>query len=168
MKLKTIFMALALLTALNASAIYQLAPEDVEYFVQYYDSYFPGQNNQPTRHLVYSQTMTGDYDGDLGAYIAPINRAALPDFLNNASYGFTFLIYNPLDYYYYYEDYDDILYDGYNKLCEYEQTNGIYQIIEDEPYDPEDEFANPIIGAYFRGGFPTSYDIILIIYEVVH
>ena len=80
------------------------------------------------------------------------------------TYGIAILRYNPYDDYYYYEDYDYIYYDGNNNLCDYEQTNGIYQIHYDEPYDPEDEMANPIEGAFFRGGISASCDIILIIY----
>ena len=66
---KKILMALAMLTTLNASAIYRLAPEDVEYFIQYYSSYFPYVNNQPTRYAIYSEVTSGDYDSDQGAFL---------------------------------------------------------------------------------------------------
>ena len=78
--MKKILMALAMLTTLNASAIYRLAPEDVEYFIQYYSSYFPYVNNQPTRYAIYSEVTSGDYDSDQGAFFAPITRSALPSF----------------------------------------------------------------------------------------
>lgn len=159
---KKILMALAMLTTLNASAIYRLAPEDVEYFIQYYSSYFPYVNNQPTRYAIYSEVTSGDYDSDQGAFFAPITRSALPSFtwgdwndgdILGVTYGIAILRYNPYDDYYYYEDYDYIYYDGNNNLCDYEQTNGIYQIHYDEPYDPEDEMANPIEGAFSEEAF---------------
>ena len=167
--LKLFLMALAMMIALNAEAYIQISPANYQNFIQNYEYNFPG------RTVEYRENMQGSYDADLGAYIALLNPLYLPSFdtgyydeyegvYYGTTYGVAFITYKPLDGYYYYEDYGCTWFCTGNSISDYEYTNGIYQILYDEPYDPEDEFSNHISGPYFSGEFMSSEEVYIIIY----
>ena len=173
-KIRIFLLVFTMLTMLQSKADLILTAEDVEYFLQNYEQWSGNT-------IVYTQTMYGSYDGDLGRWIAPLNRSfPSAQNLNQATwdenegyyigspYGFALLVRDHLDdSYFHYYDLGEYFYFYYNMIEDYESMYGIYQMYSDEPYDPEDEFANPITGAYFSADllWYSASEIILIVYE---
>jgi hypothetical protein len=165
-----IFLAFAIMTGLSSYAE-RLSIDEVESFVNNY-----GQSHNCT--VLYTQTLYGHYNSDIGNWVAPVPRSALPVFEESGvdddgyfvghSYGIALIVRDPLEdeWYDHYDLGTEFYFDG-NDLCDYEYETGVFQVIYDGPESDEEERQLSFIGSYFSTMRFLIYpdEVILIIYE---